>query len=141
MNDPEVRAAGCVLWRRTDPDGIELALVFRPRWSDWSWPKGKLEEGETARAAALREVREETGHGCRLGPELPVSRYVDHEGRDKEVRYWAAESTGGAFRPNAEVSELLWLPPDAARARLTYAVDRALIPPALAAAGAASRPA
>ncbi|CAL9305768.1 NUDIX hydrolase [Streptomyces sp. SudanB182_2057] len=133
MPDTVVQAAGCVLWRRAASGGIEVALVHRPKWSDWSWPKGKLERGETARAAALREVREETGHTCRLGASLPSRRYVDRAGREKEVTYWVAESTGGSFTPTDEISALLWLPPDAARARLTYEGDRELLPPALAA--------
>ncbi len=135
MTDDSIHAAGCVLWRRSSSGGVELALAFRPRWSDWSWPKGKIKKGETARAAALREVQEETGHTCRLGSGLPPSHYVDHAGREKEVKYWAAESTGGAFTPNDEVSELVWLPPDEARERLTYERDRELISPALAAVG------
>ncbi|MET9451343.1 NUDIX hydrolase [Streptomyces cinerochromogenes] len=140
MNDTVVRAAGCVLWRRSPAGGIQLALVYRPKWSDWSWPKGKLKKGEPARAAALREVREETGHTCRLGPDLPTLRYTDRTGRRKEVRYWAAESTGGAFVPNDEVTELLWLPPAEAHDRLTHPQDRELIPAALAAIGEADRP-
>ncbi|MFH8339757.1 NUDIX hydrolase [Streptomyces sp. AM6-12] len=133
MTGTPVRAAGCVLWRRSPAGDIELALVYRPKWSDWSWPKGKLKRDETPRAAALREVEEETGHTCRLGAPLPTARYTDHAGRPKEVTYWAAESTGGAFTPNAEVTELLWLPPTEARARLTHPHDRDLIPPALTA--------
>ncbi|MFG2886637.1 NUDIX hydrolase [Streptomyces sp. NPDC048297] len=135
MNDTKVQAAGCVLWRRSATGTVELCLVYRPRWSDWSWPKGKSKKGETARTTALREVREETGHTCRLGTSLPTARYVDNSGRDKEVRYWAAESTGGTFTPNSEVSELLWLPPSRARERLTYERDRDLIPPTLMAIG------
>ncbi|WP_330458592.1 NUDIX hydrolase [Streptomyces sp. NBC_00820] len=133
MNDTTVQAAGCVLWRRSSAGDVELALVFRPRWSDWSWPKGKLKKGETARAAAVREVGEETGHACRLGADLPTLRYDDHAGRKKEVRYWAAESADGDFTPNDEVSELVWVSPDEARERLTYVRDRELIAPALAA--------
>ncbi|GGZ77709.1 NUDIX hydrolase [Streptomyces bluensis] len=130
-----ILAAGCVLWRRAASGGVELALVFRPKWSDWSWPKGKLKKGETARAAALREVQEETGHTCRLGPDLPTLRYVDHTRREKEVKYWAAESTGGIFTPDNEVSDLVWLSPDEARECLTYERDRELISPALVAIG------
>mgnify|MGYP001297137654 CR=1 FL=1 len=131
-----VRAAGCVLWRRSPTgSGIELALVYRPKWDDWSWPKGKVGRDETARAAARREVLEETGHDCRPGPELPRVHYTDEQGRPKEVRYWVAEATGGTFRANFEVSRLVWLPPDEARDRLTYERDRALIAPALRAIG------
>ncbi|KUO20646.1 DNA mismatch repair protein MutT [Streptomyces dysideae] len=131
-----VRAAGCVLWRRSAVGRIELALVYRPKWDDWSWPKGKLKRGETAREAALREVREETGYTCRLGKELPSARYSDAQGKPKQVSYWAAQATGGAFEPNEEVSDLVWLTPDEARERLTHERDRALITVALMAVGA-----
>jgi 8-oxo-dGTP diphosphatase len=130
-----VLAAGCVLWRRSAAGMVELALVYRPRWDDWSWPKGKLKRGETFEEAAHREVLEETGHTCRLGTVLPSAWYIDHQGRLKEVRYWAAEATGGAFEPNDEVSDLLWLAPDEARDRLTQERDRDLIPLVLIAIG------
>jgi 8-oxo-dGTP diphosphatase len=130
-----VRAAGCLLWRRSSA-GFELALVYRPKWADWSWPKGKLKRGEAADVGARREVLEETGYTCRLGTQLPSSRYVDHQGRLKEVSYWAAEATGGVFAPNEEVSDLVWLTPDEARERLTHERDRDLIPAALIAIGA-----
>lgn len=126
-NDSAVLAAGCVLWRRSPSGhGIELALVHRPKWDDWSHPKGKLKRGEEARQGAAREVLEETGMTCDLGTELPTAFY-QVEGRPKEVRYWAAEATGGRFEPNREVDRLLWLPPAAARDRLTQPRDRLLI--------------
>ncbi|WP_254875166.1 MULTISPECIES: NUDIX hydrolase [unclassified Streptomyces] len=124
---PVIRAAGCVLWRRT-PDGtgpgtgVEVCLVHRPRYDDWSFPKGKLKRGEDPRAAAVREVLEETGHHCALGEPLPASRYLVDD-RPKEVAYWAAEATGGSFTANDEVDRILWLAPDAARARLTQPRD------------------
>lgn len=134
-----VLAAGCVLWRRA-PDGdgndVEVCLVHRPRYDDWSFPKGKLKRGEEPLAAAVREVLEETGHHCALGDRLPTSRYAV-DGRPKEVAYWAAEATGGSFTANDEVDRILWLTPDAARVRLTRPRDvRQLI--ALLAALAAS---
>jgi 8-oxo-dGTP diphosphatase len=130
-NDILIQAAGCVLWRRSSAHQLQLALVYRPKWADWSWPKGKLKRGETHEEAARREVLEETGHTCRLGAELPSARYIDHQDRPKEVRYWAAEATGGAFEPNEEVSDLVWLTPDEAPERLTHERDRGLISVAL----------
>ncbi|WP_156727497.1 NUDIX hydrolase [Streptomyces apocyni] len=122
-----ILAAGCVLWRRSaDRDGIELALVFRPKYGDWSHPKGKLKRGEDARDGALREVLEETGMTCEPGPELRTVHY-EVEGVPKQVRYWAAEAIGGSFAPNSEVSRLLWLPPGAARDRLTQVRDKELV--------------
>ncbi|MFF4651858.1 NUDIX hydrolase [Streptomyces sp. NPDC001380] len=114
-----------------------VALVHRPKYDDWSMPKGKLEAGEDALAAALREVREETGLGCVPGAELPVRRYWVR-GRPKEVRYWAAVPSGGAFAPNREVDRLEWLPAAAARARLTHDHDRVLVDALLAVLAGAS---
>ncbi|WP_031508155.1 NUDIX hydrolase [Streptomyces megasporus] len=122
-----IRAAGCVLWRRAGSGaGIEIALVHRPKWDDWSHPKGKCEKGEGALGAAVREVREETGMDCRPGVMLPTVRYTVGD-VPKEVRYWEAEATGGAFTPGDEVDRLLWLPPEEARERLTRDQDRELV--------------
>jgi 8-oxo-dGTP diphosphatase len=128
-----VEAAGCVLWRRAPGGtGIEIALVHRPKYDDWSHPKGKLHHGETPREAALREVLEETGMTCALGPRLPTAHYLA-KGRPKAVSYWAAEATGGHFTPNGEVDRILWLPPAEARTHLTHPIDGPLLDEALAA--------
>ncbi|MFJ1993674.1 NUDIX hydrolase [Streptomyces asiaticus] len=124
-----VLAAGCVLWRRSPRGGgLEVALVHRPRYDDWSHPKGKLKHGEEALHGAVREVAEETGMGCAPGEALPTLHYLA-KGRPKQVRYWAAEAIDHdePFVPNREVDRLLWLPPDAARRRLSYDHDRTLI--------------
>jgi 8-oxo-dGTP diphosphatase len=127
-----VRAAGVLLWRESAADGgIELALVHRPKYDDWSWPKGKLKPGEDFAAAAVRETREETGMACVLGAPLPATRYpVD--GRPKEVRYWAARAGEGCFTACREVDRIVWLPPAAARHRLTHDRDRPLVDALLA---------
>ncbi|MFB7345500.1 NUDIX hydrolase [Streptomyces hydrogenans] len=135
MTSPEpVLAAGCVLWRPSRAGhGVEIALVHRPKWDDWSHPKGKRKRGESAEACALREVLEETGQRCELGARLPTVRYpVD--GRPKEVDYWAGRALGGAFVPGREVDRLLWLPPASARTRLTRPRDRELLDDFLATA-------
>ncbi|HSL58755.1 MAG TPA: NUDIX hydrolase [Acidimicrobiales bacterium] len=119
---PAVRAAGAVVWRR-GADGVEVLVVHRPRYDDWSLPKGKLDPGETDEQAAVREVHEETGLRGSLGPELAASAYIDHQGRPKTVRYWAMEVSDGAFTPSDEVDEVAWLAVGAARARVSYARD------------------
>jgi len=121
--DEVVQAAGGVVWRR-GPGGVEILLVHRPKYDDWSLPKGKLDVGETSEAAALREVEEETGLRCSLGDELPPVTYADRHGRAKVVRYWAMEPTGGRFVPNHEVDEVRWVTPEGAGALLTYGRDR-----------------
>ncbi|WP_369170379.1 NUDIX hydrolase [Streptomyces sp. R28] len=122
-----VHAAGCVLWRRSPVDGeLEICLIHRPKYDDWSHPKGKLKRDEDPLSGALREVAEETGHAARPGAALPTLRYQAN-GRPKEVRYWAAEAGPGSFAPSDEVDRLLWLPPTAARGRLTQPRDRALV--------------
>ncbi|MEU9015493.1 NUDIX hydrolase [Streptomyces sp. NPDC048479] len=134
MGDDVVPAAGCVLWRRSPygDDGIEICLVHRPKYDDWSHPKGKLKRGEDALSGALREVLEETGHQCVPGARLPTAHYIAN-GRPKQVTYWAAEATTGTFTPNEEVDRILWLSPTAARNRLTQPRDRTLLDALLAA--------
>ncbi|MFG3498565.1 NUDIX hydrolase [Streptomyces sp. NPDC047928] len=127
---PPVRAAGCVLWR-AGRSGLEVCLVHRPRYDDWSHPKGKLKRGENALAGAVREVLEETGHHCVPGVPLPTIRY-EAKGRPKEVAYWAAEAVDGTFTPSPEVDRVAWLTPRAAERLLTYPHDRRLIAALLA---------
>ncbi|MFF7545474.1 NUDIX hydrolase [Streptomyces canus] len=122
-----VQAAGCVLWRRSPIDGgLEVCLVHRPKYDDWSHPKGKLKRGEDALTGALREVEEETGYRAAPGAPLSAAKYYAN-GRPKQVRYWAAEATTGAFTPTDEVDRILWLSPTAARNRLTQPRDRTLV--------------
>ena len=97
--------------------------MHRDRYDDWSFPKGKLDPGETHRQAALREVEEETGLRCKTGDELPEVRYDDRKGRPKRVRYWSMEAVDGSFEPNDEVDEVRWLSLDEARATLSYVHD------------------
>ncbi|GHH79610.1 hypothetical protein GCM10018781_58000 [Kitasatospora indigofera] len=135
-----VLAAGAVLWLpgRQKKKGLgrpRIALIHRPKYDDWSLPKGKLDPGESLVQAALREVEEETGLRCVLGAELPAQHYLA-QGRPKEVRYWAAVPVGGSFTPNREVDRLEWLPARKARARLTHDRDRVLVDALLAALGA-----
>jgi 8-oxo-dGTP diphosphatase len=116
---------------RPGASGVEVLLVHRPRYDDWTFPKGKGERGERDEDTALREVEEETGYRCRLGVEVARTEYVDDRGRDKVVRYWDMAVVDGAFAPNDEVDAVVWLVPDAARDRLTYEHDRSVLDLAL----------
>lgn len=99
MADDTIHAAGCVLWRRSPVDSaLEICLVHRPKYDDWSHPKGKLKRGEGFLTGALREVEEETGYDAVPGAVLPTLRYVVG-GRPKEVRYWAGEAAMRPLRP------------------------------------------
>lgn len=123
----ELIAAGALLWRRPSSGGrIELAVVHRPRYDDWSWPKGKPRKGELSVCTAVREVAEETGHTAVLGPRLGSTRYQTAAG-PKVAHYWAARSVGGCFTAGEEVDELRWLSAFEAADLLTYPHDRALL--------------
>lgn len=122
-----VEAAGGVVWRRSPQGALEILLVHRPRYDDWTVPKGKLGAGEPHAAAALREVEEETGLRCALGPELASTSYRDRKGRPKHVRYWAMTPVDGRFTPTAEVDEVRWLPVEAAKALLSYPRDSSVL--------------
>lgn len=116
MSDP-IRAAGGVVRRRGD-----VLVVHRPKYGDWTFPKGKAKSGESDEECALREVEEETGLRCRLGRELSTTRYRALAG-PKVVRYWEMAPLDGGFRPTREVDEVRWLPPDRAAALLSYGRD------------------
>jgi cysteine desulfurase family protein (TIGR01976 family) len=132
LDAAEVRAAGGVVWRRRNGD-VEVAVIHRPRYDDWSLPKGKLDPGEDWEAAAAREVWEEIGVRAQLASELPATAYHDRKGRHKVVRYWLMEADEDApFAPNDEVDVLRWLPGEEAASTLTYPHDIALVAAALA---------
>jgi 8-oxo-dGTP diphosphatase len=121
-----VKAAGGVVVREADGK-LEIAVVHRPRYDDWSLPKGKLEEDESFKDGALREVEEETGLVCELGRELSSTTYRDRKGRRKTVRYWQMQARKGKFKVNDEVDELRWVTPKKAVDLLDYDHDRKLV--------------
>jgi 8-oxo-dGTP diphosphatase len=124
----DMRAAGGAVWQRRPGGRVEVVLVHRPGWDDWSLPKGKLEPGEDDLSCALREVEEETGVAVRPGPELPTIRYLDRDRRNKVVRYWAMEPVSVRPRtPDDEIDELRWLSLPDARATVTYESDREVL--------------
>lgn len=133
-----LRAAGGVVWRR-GPSGVcEVVIVHRPRYDDWSLPKGKVDDGESDEAAALREVEEEASVGCRLGPELISVSYTDRTGRPKVVRYWAMTVESGTVGGANEIDAAEWVPLPQLRQRMSYPRDHPVIDAFEAAIGPAA---
>ena len=128
--DPDISAAGGVVIRR-DRGRARIIVIHRPKYMDWSLPKGKLEKGEDFLEAGLREVEEETGYRCEPLVELPSVSYMDRKARRKLVRYWLMETLEGGFEPHGEVDELRWVTRREADGLLTYDHDRELVHRAL----------
>lgn len=123
-----IRAAGALLWRDNSDLSLEVALIHRPRYDDWSLPKGKLEMGETALQCAYREVQEETGIRATFTRQLGTVEY-EESGQEKRVKYWAAHCalTNSEFVPNEEVDQMKWLPPSQALEQVTHDSDKSII--------------
>lgn len=123
-----IKAAGAVLWREETPFELEVLLVHRPQYDDWSFPKGKVEDNESAIAASYREVKEETGYSAIFGQYLGSSSYKFGEGK-KKVKYWMAQALPQAntFMPNSEVDKIEWVSIKEARHFLTYDEDREIL--------------
>jgi 8-oxo-dGTP diphosphatase len=124
---PMIQASGAVLWRRASNYHLEIAIIHRPRYNDWSLPKGKVEPGESHISAGYREIQEETGYESIFGPEIGTVVYK-LEGAPKEVRYWAAAATAQTGNPSPEEVDLVeWLTPKEAKEKLTNKDDRAIV--------------
>jgi 8-oxo-dGTP diphosphatase len=122
-----IRASGGLVVREGADGEREVLVVHRPRYEDWSFPKGKLKRGETDEECALREVAEETGLVCELDQELPSTEYVDASGRPKLVRYWLMRPVGGRLEFLHEVDDARWVSREEARALLSYRRDHGLL--------------
>jgi 8-oxo-dGTP diphosphatase len=127
-----IRAAGGVVWRPLPGGSVEVLVVHRPHYDDWSLPKGKRDPGEDDETCALREVEEETGLRCRLGAELASTSYVDRKDRPKVVRYWAMTPEGGDVVAANEIDEVRWVGIEEAQALLSYPRDRQVLASLLA---------
>ncbi len=125
MSGP-IRAAGGIPVRE-ELDVLEVLVVYRAEYDDWTFPKGKLEPGESDEECAVREVEEETGLRCALGAELASTSYTDAKGRPKTVRYWRMWVVGGELAFNHEVEAARWVSPADAAELLTYERDVELL--------------
>jgi 8-oxo-(d)GTP phosphatase len=121
-----VRAAGGIPWRVED-GRLQVLVVHRPKYDDWTLPKGKAYPDETDEECALREVAEETGLRCELGRELAGAEYTDSQGRPKTVRFWALRPVDGAFSPHAEIDDARWLSLGGAHSLVSYERDRVVL--------------
>jgi len=126
-DDRVVHAAGGVIVRQTPRGKIQVLLVHRSHREDWTFPKGKLEAGESHERCALREVEEETGLHCKLGAELPTSSYINGNGRPKIVRYWIMDPGNRRAEPRNEVDVVRWVSLEEAATLLTYQRDREIL--------------
>ena len=122
-----VRAAGGVVHRTRDDGTEEVVVIHRPKYGDWTLPKGKLDPGESDEAGALREVEEETGFRCEIEDEVGRVSYDDRRGRPKVVVYFSMRPLSGEFETNNEVDEIRWVTLDEARQLLHYEHDRSLV--------------
>ncbi len=128
MESHLIMAAGTVLWRRLSDDLLQVALIHRPRYDDWSFPKGKVEVGESEISTAFRETFEETGYNSTFGPELGTIEYAVGEDK-KTVRYWAAQAIGEpeSVMDITEVDQLIWLLVDDAFEKLSRKEDQEIL--------------
>lgn len=122
-----IRAAGGIVFRRDDVAGISLACIYREARGDWTFPKGKLDPGESFEEAALREVREETGMLCRIVRFAGATNYTHRKGKPKVVAYYLMSANEGEFTPNDEVDQLVWVPLERVREYLTWERDQELL--------------
>jgi 8-oxo-dGTP diphosphatase len=127
LNDGPVRAAGGVVVRKTRSGGFEVVLIYRSTHDDWSFPKGKLEAGETELFCAHREVQEETGFLCNTEDYVGHTEYMDRRGRPKIVHYWLMEPVEGEFAPSDEIADMEWVPIGLAGGILTYEHDKEVL--------------
>lgn len=123
-----ILSAGGIVSRTLEKSPLQIVLVHRTRHNDWSLPKGRLEPGEVIADAALREVREETACECEIEKALPTVRYMDRNGKPKEVRFWRMKLiVARPFVPNGEIDDVRWLTLEESDTVLTYKTDRLLL--------------